>query len=40
MQEKDLRHVLRVHMNTAMEEIDGKERRLMWLKNLVDEHAT
>jgi len=23
-----------------MEEKDGKERRLMWLKFLVDEHAT
>ena len=28
---KDLRHVLRVHMDMEMEEIDGKERRLMWL---------
>jgi len=32
--------VLRVHMNMEMKEKDGKERRLMWLKNLVDEHAT
>jgi len=37
---KNLRHVLRVHMNMEMKEINGKERRLMWLKNLVDEHAT
>jgi len=27
-------------MDMEMEEIDGEERRLMWLKNLVDEHAT
>jgi len=27
-------------MFTEMEEIDEEERRLMWLKNLVDEHAT
>jgi len=27
-------------MNMEMKEKDGKERRLMWLKNLVDEHAT
>jgi len=27
-------------MITEMEEIDEEERRLMWLKNLVDEHAT
>ena len=37
---KNLRHVLRVHMDMEMKEIDGKERRLMWLKNLVDEHVT
>ena len=27
-------------MDMEMEELDGKERRLMWLKNLVDEHTT
>ena len=37
---KEPKTCLRVHMSTEMEEIDGKERRLMWLKNLVDEHAT
>jgi len=28
---KGLRHVLGVQMDMKMEEIDGKERRLMWL---------
>jgi len=37
---KGPRHVLGVHMDMEMNELDGKERRLMWLKNLVDEHAT
>jgi len=27
-------------MDMEMKGIDGKERKLMWLKNLVDEHAT
>ena len=37
---KNLKHVLRVHMDMEKKGMDGKERRLMWLKNLVDEHAT
>ena len=37
---KGLRHVLWVQMDMEMEVKDGEERRLMWLKNLVDEHAT
>ena len=31
---------LGVHISTEMEGEDGEERRLMWLKFLVDEHAT
>jgi len=27
-------------MDMEMKGKDGKERRLMWLKNLADEHAT
>jgi len=27
-------------MDMEMKGIDGKERRLVWLKNVVDEHAT
>ena len=35
-----LKHVYGVQMDMEMEEIDGEERRLMWLQLLVDEHAT
>ena len=30
----------RVHMDMEMEELNGEERKLMWMKNLLDEHAT
>jgi len=35
-----LKHIYGIQMDMEMEEIDGEERRLMWLSLLVDEHAT